>query len=168
MTVARFILLSCWLAAAGCKSDSAAGRAAQSIRDAFSPAPLPPDTIPEMLNYAADLQVNISEMAKLPEGVLWTDLAVGPGDSVVVGDSVEVALTGWLPDGTLVDSSTASLRLGQGEVIQGLDLGIPGMKTGGRRQLVIPPGLAFGEDGGDNIPPWSVLVYVVELRARLP
>lgn len=168
MTAARFIFLSCLLAALACKADSSAGRAAQSIRDAFSPAALPPDTIPEMLNYAADLQVNISEMAKLPEGVLWTDLAVGPGDSVSVGDSVQVALAGWLPDGTLVDSSTTSLRVGQGAVIQGLDLGIPGMRTGGRRQLVIPPGLAFGEEGGDSIPANAVLVYVVELKARLP
>lgn len=168
MTPVRFIVLSSLLAGLGCKADSSAGRAAQTIRDAFSPAPLPPDTIPEMLNYAADLQVNIAEMAKLPEGVLWADLEVGSGDSVVVGDSVQVALAGWLPDGTLVDSSTTALRLGQGTVIQGLDLGIPGMKTGGRRQLVIPPGLAFGAEGGDNIPANAVLVYLVDLKARLP
>ncbi len=151
-----------------CRSDSAAGRAAESIRAAFNPAPVPPDTVPEMLHYSADLQVNISEMARLPEGVLWLDLTPGEGPEVVAGDSVEVMFWGWLPDATLVDSAVAGLRLGQGQVIEGLDLGIPGMKPGGRRQFVLPPGLAYGVEGGDQIPPNAVLVYLVELRAKVP
>lgn len=154
--------------AAGCGPESAPRRAAESIRAAFNPAALPPDTIPEMLQYAADLQVNVSEMARLPEGVLWADQAVGVGAEVVAGDSVEVALWGWLPDGTPVDSAVTALRIGQGQVIEGLDLGIPGMKPGGRRQFVFPPGLAYGAEGGDNIPPLAVMVYLVELRAKLP
>jgi FKBP-type peptidyl-prolyl cis-trans isomerase len=121
-----------------------------------------------MLQYAADLQVNISEMAQLPEGVLWTDLSLGEGAEVATGDSVAVALWGWLPDGTPVDSAVTALRIGGGQVIHGLDLGIPGMKPGGRRQFVIPPGLAYGAEGGDNIPPNAVLVYLVELRTKLP
>jgi peptidylprolyl isomerase len=156
------------LLVAGCKSDSAAGRAAETIRTVFSPAPLPPDTIPEMLHYAADLQVNVSEMGRLPEGVLWIDLAPGDGAAAGTGDSVEVAFWGWLPDGTLVDSGVSALRVGQGQVIEGLDLGISGMKPGGRRQLVLPPGLAYGTEGSDNIPPNSVLVYFVDLRAKVP
>ena len=156
------------LLGAACKADSAAGRAAESIRVALSPAPPPPDTIPEILQYAADLQVNISEMAQLPEGVLWTDLSLGEGAEVATGDSVEVALWGWLPDGTPVDSAVTALKIGGGQVIQGLDLGIPGMKPGGRRQFVIPPGLAHGAEGGDNIPPNAVLVYLIDLRSKLP
>jgi hypothetical protein len=153
---------------AGCKADSAAGRAAQTIRAAFSPPTVPPDTIPEMLQYAADLQVNVSEMARLPEGVLWIDLAPGEGDPVGPGDSLEVALWGWLPDGTPVDSAVTSLRIGQGQLIEGLELGIPGMKPGGRRQLVFPPGLGYGSEGADNVPPNMVLVYLVALRSKLP
>ena len=156
------------LLASGCSPDSAGGRAAASIRAAFSPAALPPDTIPEMLQYHADLLVNVSEMARLPEGVLWADLAPGDGPEVVTGDSVEVALWGWLPDGTPVDSAVSTLRVGEGHVIQGLDLGILGMKPGGRRQLVLPPGTAYGAEGTDRIPGNAVLVYLVELRRKLP
>jgi len=162
------IALASLTLATACKADSSAGRAVESIRSAFSPAPLPPDTLPEMLQYAADLQVNVSEMARLPEGVLWIDLAPGVGAEVVAGDSVQVALWGWLPDATPVDSAVTALRIGQGQVIEGLDLGIPGMKPGGRRQLVFSPGLGYGAEGGDHIPPNAVLVYLVELRGKLP
>lgn len=156
------------LLSVACRSDSAAARAAESLRAAFSPAEVPQDTIPEMLHYSADLQVNVSEMARLPDGVLWIDLASGEGAPVGVGDSVEVALWGWLPDGTPVDSALTTIRLGQGQVLEGIDQGIPGMKPGGRRQLVLPPGLAYGAEGGDRVAPNAVLVYLVELRSKVP
>lgn len=134
------------------------------MRSSLNPPAPPVDTIPEMLEYAADLGVNITEMAKLPEGVLWADLSPGEGQPAVPGDSVELAIAGWLPDGSLVDSSVVSLRIGNGQLVDGLELGVPGMKPGGRRQLVLPPGLGYGDQGGDNIPPNAVLVYVLELR----
>ena len=162
------LLAAIGLGSGGCKSNSSAGSAAEQLRQALNPPPPPPDTIPEFLGYSADLGVNISEMAKLPEGVLWLDLAPGEGAAVARGDSVEVAIHGWLPDGTLVDSSTASVRIGSGQLIDGLELAIPGMKPGGRRQFVLPPGLAYGAQGRDNIPPDAVLVYQVELRRKLP
>lgn len=148
----------------GCKIGSSVRSAAESVRSSLNPPPPPPDTIPEMIDYAADLGVNITEMAKLPEGVLWADLSPGDGQPAVAGDSVEIGYEGWLPDGTRVDSSSASIRIGTGQVIDGLELGLPGMKPGGRRQLVLPPGLGYGELGRDDIPPNAVLVYLVELR----
>ena len=161
---------ACWIVllafAIGCGAD--AKRATNSIRTTFDPPLPPPDTIPEALEYNADLQVDISEMAKLPVGVLYSDLAPGAGAEVASGDSVEILVLGWLPDGTRVDSSVTALRIGAGDVIAGIDAALPGMKPGGRRKLVIPPGLAYGPEGRDNIPANAVLVYDVELRTKLP
>ncbi len=153
------------LSALGCKVSESARSAAEAVRGTLNPPPLPPDTIPEMLEYAADLGVNISEMAKTPEGVLWADLSPGEGAPVAAGDSVEVGIEGWLPDGTRVDSSAAAARIGTGALIDGIELGVSGMKPGGRRQLVLPPGLGYGSQGREGIPPDAVLVYVIELRA---
>ena len=158
LTVAGILIL-------GCKIGSSARSAAESVRSSLNPPPPPPDTIPEMLDYAADLGVNITEMAKLPEGVLWADLSPGDGPAAVAGDSVEFGIEGWLPDGTRVDSSATAVRIGAGQVIDGIELALPGMKPGGRRQLVIPPGLGYGSQGREGIPPDAVLVYLVELRS---
>jgi hypothetical protein len=137
------------------------------VRTAFAPPAVPPDTIPEMLNYAADLGVNLAEMAKLPSGVLYGDLA--PGDLAAApaaqGDSVSIQFEGWLPDATKVDSGTARFRIGGGGVLLGLEYTVPGMRPGGRRKLVLPPGLAFGPEGSDLVPPNAVLVYDLQLIA---
>jgi len=140
----------------------------ESLRAAVQPPPPPPDTIPEVLDYAADLQVDLSEMAKLPIGVLYRDLAPGDGPEVAAGDSVEVSFQGWLPDGTKVDSAVTAFRIGAGDVPSGIDAALEGMKPGGRRKVVLSPGLAFGAEGRDNIPPNAVLVYDLELRAKRP
>jgi hypothetical protein len=162
----RILFVSLGCAALACGSDTR--RAAQSIRATFNPPPPPPDTIPEALDYAADLKVDISEMAKLPIGALYTDILPGDGVEVAAGDSVEIGIQGWLPDGTRIDSTVAVLRVGAGDVIAGIDAALPGMKPGGRRRLVLPPGLAYGAEGRDNVPPNAVMVYEVEVRARIP
>ena len=148
-----------------CSGGSSPKGILQSARAAFSPPTPPPDTIPEMLDYAPDLQVNVADMARLPEGVLWRELS--PGDSAlgvaISGDSVELTYLGWLPSGLLVDSGFAAVRVGTGGLLAGIDLGIPGMQPGGRRKLVIPPGLGYGAEGIGEIPPLAVLVYDLEL-----
>jgi len=148
-----------------CSGGSSPKGILQSVRAAFSPQAPVPDTIPEMLDYAPDLQVDVADMARLPEGVLWRELT--PGDSAfgvaMTGDSVELTYLGWLPSGLLVDSGFAAVRVGAGSVLAGIDLGIAGMQPGGRRKLVIPPGLAYGAEGLGEIPPLAVLVYDLEL-----
>lgn len=148
-----------------CSGGSSPKGILQSVRAAFSPQVPVPDTIPEMLDYAPDLQVDVADMARLPEGVLWRELT--PGDSAIgvamSGDSVELTYLGWLPSGLLVDSGFAAVRVGAGGVLAGIDLGIAGMQPGGRRKLVIPPGLAYGAEGIGEIPPLAVLVYDLEL-----
>ena len=111
--------------------------------------------------------------------VLVTDVVAGIGDEALPGMVVIVHYTGWLYDpaaadhrGRKFDSSRDrgqpfSFHLGAGRVIRGWEQGIPGMKVGGTRRLVIPPGLAYGPRGaGDGvIPPNATLLFEVELLA---
>jgi FKBP-type peptidyl-prolyl cis-trans isomerase FkpA len=151
-----------------CKADSPARAAIRSVGAQLNPPLPPPDTIPELLDYNANLGVNISDMAKLPAGVLYQDIVVGKGPEAAATDSVDIVFRGWLPDGSAVDSGSASLRISSGAIIQGIEAAIPGMKPGGRRKLVIPPGLAYGADGRDAIPPNAVVVYDLGLRSIVP
>ena len=97
------------------------------------------------------------------------DLVVGEGVEATQHDRVTVHYTGWLMDGTRFDSSLDrgtpfSLVLGAGQVIPGWEMGIAGMRVGGRRELVIPPTLAYGPRGAGNvIPPNATLRFEVEL-----
>jgi len=97
------------------------------------------------------------------------DLEVGKGPAAKDGDAVNVHYTGWLLDGTKFDSSRDrdqpfSFTLGQGGVIKGWDKGVVGMKAGGKRELVIPPDLAYGKRGSPpKIPPNAPLKFDIEL-----
>ena len=102
------------------------------------------------------------------EGMNIEDIAVGEGDEVKVGDSVSVQYTGTLTDGTKFDSSydhgdAFSFAVGAGQVIKGWDLGLVGMKVGGKRKLTIPSNLAYGDQGIGPIPPGATLVFEIEL-----
>jgi FKBP-type peptidyl-prolyl cis-trans isomerase FkpA len=114
-------------------------------------------------------QSNITELQKV-------DSSPGTGNEAVAGRQVTVHYTGWLYDaarpdhkGTKFDSSRDhgepfAFRLGAGQVIQGWDEGVAGMKVGGRRTLTIPPQLGYGSRGaGADIPPNATLVFDVEL-----
>jgi len=99
-----------------------------------------------------------------------TDETVGTGVVASVGDSVTVNYVGSLTDGTVFDASANhgsqgfTFSLGVGQVIKGWDLGIVGMKEGGKRKLVIPASLAYGDQAiGNVIPANSTLVFEVEL-----
>jgi len=97
------------------------------------------------------------------------ELVVGTGAEAKSGDTVVMNYSGTLEDGTKFDSSydrgqTFETQIGVGRVIKGWDLGVPGMKIGGKRRLTIPPELAYGSRGaGDVIPPNANLIFEVEL-----
>ena len=97
------------------------------------------------------------------------DRVEGTGEAAEAGDTVSVHYVGRLLDGTTFDSSCergepAAFPIGVGQVIRGWDEGIPGMKVGGQRRLIIPSELAYGTSGaGDVIPPNAALVFDVEL-----
>jgi len=106
----------------------------------------------------------------LDGGLKIADLVVGTGDSPVGGQFIDVHYTGWLQsNGKKFDSSIPrgepfSFQLETGGVIQGWHKGVAGMKVGGKRQLVIPPELAYGPAGRPpTIPPSSTLIFEVEL-----
>jgi peptidylprolyl isomerase len=105
---------------------------------------------------------------KASTGVMYKDLKVGKGDEALLGTTVVVHYNGYLTDGTKFDSSRDngepfSFTLGKGEVVEGFDDGVFGMKVGGKRQLVIPPEMGYGEAGSGIIPANATLVFVVEL-----
>lgn len=112
-----------------------------------------------------------SQASAAPAGQLEsTDITVGSGDEAVAGKTVSVHYTGTLTDGTKFDSSLDrgqpfEFVLGGGQVIKGWDQGVAGMKVGGKRKLVIPSDLAYGDRGQGSIPPNSTLVFEIELLA---
>jgi len=103
-----------------------------------------------------------------------TDVTEGTGDVAMKNDKVSVHYTGWLEDGTKFDSSLDrdqpfEFTLGMQQVIPGWDQGVEGMKVGGKRKLIIPSHLGYGDRGaGGVIPPNATLIFDVELLAVLP
>ncbi|MFP2934497.1 FKBP-type peptidyl-prolyl cis-trans isomerase [Pyxidicoccus sp. 3LG] len=124
---------------------------------------------PTKVTYAEALGVDLAAMTLLPSGLYIQDVGEpGTGTEAREGSRVQVHYTGWLPDGSRFDSSRNrapfSFDLGAGDVIEGWDLGIVGMKVGGSRRLVIPSSLGYGERGSSGvIPPHSVLIFDTEL-----
>ena len=102
-------------------------------------------------------------------GLKYIDSKVGNGHSSKKGDKLTVHYTGYLMNGKKFDSSLDTGKpfvfvLGKGEVIKGWDEGLGNMKAGGKRTLIIPPQLGYGERGaGSAIPPNSTLKFNVEL-----
>ena len=103
-----------------------------------------------------------------------TDVTVGSGTEVVVGRRATVHYTLWLYDPALPESKGRQLQtsvggapfafnVGAREVIAGWDRGVPGMRIGGRRRLIIPPDLAYGSTGRGDVPPNATLVFDIDL-----
>lgn len=115
------------------------------------------------------------DSAEVPdEELLVEDIIIGPPAVAEHGVTLRVHYTGWLENGTRFGSSYDSGQpyefvLGTGEVIEGWDQGLVGMRVGGKRKLTIPPSMAYGEEGAKDssgnyvIPPDSRLIYEVEL-----
>lgn len=119
-------------------------------------------------------KVDDKDFVTTPSGLKYHDFKVGDGASPTTGQTIEVHYTGWLQDGTQFDSSIdrgkpMSFAIGTGNVIPGWDEGIATMKVGGKRQLIIPPTLGYGDTGaGSTIPPGATLIFEVELLKITP
>jgi FKBP-type peptidyl-prolyl cis-trans isomerase len=132
--------------------------------------PLEPATDPRDVTFAAELNVDLDRMTRTSSGLYYEDVSVGAGTQATVGAEVDVLYSGWLPNGSLFDSRTASSNpfsfiLGIGQVIAGWDEGVSGMRVGGIRLLVVPPQLGYGPSANGPIPGNSVLVFRVQLLA---
>ncbi len=108
--------------------------------------------------------------AEPPADLVVTDLVEGEGDEATAGSTVSVHYvgvahsTGEEFDASYNRGTPLQFRLGIGQVIAGWDQGVQGMKVGGRRQLVIPPHLGYGDRGaGGVIQPGETLIFVVDL-----
>lgn len=104
----------------------------------------------------------------MPDKLKIEDVKKGDGAVVKDGDHVTVHYTGWLEDGTKFDSSKDrkepfEVAIGAGYVIKGWDMGIPGMKVGGKRKLTIPHDLGYGKYGSGPIPGFATLIFEIEL-----
>lgn len=106
----------------------------------------------------------------LEGGLKVQDLVIGEGEEVKSGDTISIHYKGTLEDGVQFDSSydrgePFETQIGVGQVIKGWDLGVVGMKIGGKRILTIPAELGYGSQENGNIPANSTLIFEVELVA---
>jgi len=117
--------------------------------------------------YAGSLGVTIATMTKKSDALFFQDLVVGTGADAISGKTLRMTYSGYLINGTRFDTNVGgapfSFQLGASQVIAGWDLGIQGMKVGGRRKLVIGSALGYSRAGSGPIPPNATLVFDVEL-----
>lgn len=132
--------------------------------------PTPSNAIPN----SATTETPVVERVKTASGLQYQDVKVGTGEVARPGYNVTVHYTGWLKSrdgstGRKFDSSRDkdepfSFRLGTGQVIQGWDEGVQGMRVGGIRKLIVPSYLGYGSRGAPPaIPPNATLLFEIEL-----
>lgn len=125
--------------------------------------------IPPNATLIFDVELLGVQEVPAPGQLQIVEIEVGTGDEAKPGKEVSVHYTGKFTDGTVFDSSVSRgdpivFTLGAGMVIPGWDLGIDGMKVGGKRVLTIPYNLAYGPEGYPGaIPPYATLIFDVEL-----
>lgn len=126
----------------------------------------------EETTFASSLEVDLDASTKTESGLYYRDITVGTGATAAAGSSATVAYSLYNTNGSRWDQSlpagltfTVVGLTEQGLMIKGFNEGVTGMKVGGRRQLIIPPHLGYGNSWKGNIPPNSILVFDVQLVA---
>jgi FKBP-type peptidyl-prolyl cis-trans isomerase FkpA len=112
--------------------------------------------------------INFTEYEKYKDAksALFGEITPGTGAEAVANKELSIGYKVWLTNGQLIDQTGTqqfTFVMGEKKVIPGLEQGIYGMKVGGKRLIIVPPAVAYGEQGKEGIPPNSVLVFEVEL-----
>lgn len=120
---------------------------------------------PATETYASSLGVDIASMTRVDANLYYKDITIGTGTAAAVNKTIVVTYSGYLTNGTSFDSGTLNpTPLNDANLIAGWVVGIPGMKVGGKRKLVIGSNYAYGSRGNGSIPPNATLVFDVELK----
>jgi FKBP-type peptidyl-prolyl cis-trans isomerase FkpA len=120
----------------------------------------------EQTKFAPQLGVHLDSMLRRASGLYVQDTKFGTGGVAARGRSVVVRYQGWLSSGKQFDSGEITVALGAGKTIAAWEEGLLGMRAGGQRLIVSPPNMAYGPRGaGDDIPPNSVLVFLMEVTS---
>lgn len=171
----RFLALGVLLVlgAASCKesTEKAGTMSEQSTKATSTPAaaPEPAATTTDPSAPALPGAPGTGKVHKLASGLQYDDLVVGSGKMAEPGTNVSINYRGYLLDGTEFDSSFKAgqplkFQIAGGQMIQGFDEGVRGMRIGGKRKLRIPYAMAYGEAGRPPlIPPKSDLVFDIDL-----
>jgi FKBP-type peptidyl-prolyl cis-trans isomerase len=127
-----------------------------------------PGGSPSSQNNIRELPVQNTDDSNATQSLGIEDVTEGEGPAAVAGDTLAVHYVGTLEDGTQFDSSRDrgtpfTFTLGAGDVIDGWEQGMLGMKVGGMRTLVVPPHLGYGATARPKIPANSTLIFEVEL-----
>jgi peptidylprolyl isomerase len=163
MTI-KYFMGSILLAMAFCTGSAGAATGGAAGLMVSAPAMMPD------VKLADKPATHFVKVHKLADGLKIEDVRIGKGATAQTGDTVRVHYTGWLANGKIFDASKFhgntpfSFQLGAGQVIQGWDIGVVGMKVGGIRQLVIPAKLGYGSSGAPpTIPPDATLTFRIHL-----
>ena len=172
ITIPAIMLVGALLVAApGCKDKDDTASAPTASQSVDTPAVGPPAEGAQMPK-TTKIDGKTVTLKSTASGLEYYDTKVGTGVNPKIGQTVSVQYTGTLLDGTKFDSSydhggvPIDFPIGVGQVIKGWDEGVPPMKVGGKRRLVIPANLAYGANPPTpTIPPNSTLVFDIELVA---
>lgn len=132
-----------------------------------SPVDIPPPISLEEQIWAPSLGLDLAAMTKLQSGVYYLDIEVGSGEVPSVNQEIEFFYTGYLASGYMFETNvgTTPAREDVADLIPGLIYGLEGMRVGGKRRIVVPSHLAYGEGSSAVIPPNSNMVFDIELVA---
>lgn len=160
-----FVPLVVFALAAACGEGPPPEVPADPMPDELSPADPPPSLDAATIEYAPELEIDFATMERTADGLYIRDDEVGDGPELGRESTAVVHYTGYHPDGSVFDSShDRGTPYEVGSVIRGWREGLPGMRVGGHRTLVIPPHLGYGPAGNPPvIPPNAVLVFRIEL-----
>jgi FKBP-type peptidyl-prolyl cis-trans isomerase FkpA len=118
--------------------------------------------------YAPTLRIDLKSYKKTASGLYMRDLVNGTGDPADSGQTVAMKYTGWLRNGTQfvqLQDPPLEFEVASAGALPAWDEALRGMKTGGVRQIIAPPALAYGANAHGPVPPNAILIYLIEVVA---